>query len=135
MNEETSSFAKLFIVLLSFVGLLWFIYANYGADLVIVTLVILAGTIFFIAGAFLSHSVQKSTLNEVSKFAAKDALTDRYRMQSMREIAKSDTYTVKTNEQIKLLEAKQNQKLLNQPKDETTTFWETNDVIDTEDWN
>lgn len=137
MNDETASFAKFFIVALMIVVLFWFIYHNYGADFVVITLALLAGTIFVIIGQYMSYTIQKTTLSEVSKFAAKDALTDRYRMQSMREFAKAETYAVKTNEQIKLLEAKaeQQKNRLIEVKDPVTTFWESNDVIDVEDWN
>lgn len=136
MHEGTSSFLKLFSCLSFGAGLLWFIFAQYGPDLVIVTLCLVAGTIFFIGGALLSHSIQKSTLNEVTKFAAKDAITDRYRMQSVREVAKAHTYTTKADEGIRLVEAKQRLRLLGQKEQpQEDTFWEANETVDLKDWN
>lgn len=139
MHEGTSSFLKLFSCLVSGAGLIWYIDHNYGANYVMVSLVIVAGTVFFIGGALLSHSIQKSTLGEVTKFAAKDAVTDRYRMQSLREVTKADGYYAKADASLKVLDAKAQQKLLaqkEQPLADDQTFWQSQDTVDLDqEWN
>ena len=135
-HSGTTDFLKLFFTLL-FVGLaVWWIEDRFGSNYVMIVFALLAGTLFFIGGSILTAYIQKNTLNGIAEFSSKDAQVDRYRMQSLKELSRNDGYRVKTEEQMKLIDYKQNQKLLAKPVEtEDSTFWESNETVDLDDWS
>jgi hypothetical protein len=141
MHDGTTDFLKMFTGIVTVVAFLWWMESRFGANFALIGLSLLAGTIFVIIGIVLSAYIQKNTIAGIVDYAAKDAMTDRYRMQSIKELAKvgkedskANAYKVKTDEELRLLEAKQAMKQLPAPK-EDDTFWETADIEVDEDWS
>lgn len=139
-HDGTADFLKMFWVGLLLIGLVAWLHVFFSPTIALIALVILAGTVFVVIGILLSAFIQKNTLNGVTDYAAKDAMTDRYRMQTMKELVnvekehlKANVQKIKTDEQIRLLEYKGQQKQL--PDSQEDTFWEANETIDLEDWN
>jgi len=135
MHDGTSSFLKLFSCLLVGVGFIAWLHIYFSPTIALVAICLLAGTIFFTGGALLATYTQKSTLDGVAQFSAKDAVTDRYRMQSLRELAKGEAWKQKAEGAKELIVYKQEQKLLSQKPDENETFWTNTQLVDTEDWS
>ena len=139
LHDGTWDFFKLFIILLSIAGFLFWLRYDFGANVALIAVVLCAGTIFFIAGSFLSAYIQKATMDQISKFNAQDATIDRFRMQSLREGIKADSYKIKVEAQKELIDYKQQQKLIGKIDQkqlpEESTFWSNNDTIDLEDWS
>lgn len=138
-HEGTTDFLKMFLAVVALGLFIWWVRHDFGASYALVAVVLLAGTIFFVGGAILTHHIQKSTLDGISKFNAKDATVDRFRMQSLREIAKSESYKVKADTQKQIIDYKQSVKQLpdkqqNQPS-EVDTFWSNTETVDLEDWS
>lgn len=138
MHDGTWDFFKLFIILLSAGLFLFWLRHDFGANVALIAVVLCAGTVFFIAGSLLSTYIQKSTMDQISKFNAQDATIDRFRMQSLRESIKADSFRVKIDAQKELIDYKNQQKQLTQkPKElpEESTFWQDDDTIDLKDWS
>lgn len=143
-HDGTWDFFKLFIILLSAGLFLFWLRHDFGANVALIAVILCAGTVFFIAGSFLSAYIQKSTMDQISKFNAQDATIDRFRMQSLHESTKAETYKIKLNAQKELIDYKQSQRqLVDQRKQELKqltqkpddTFWESNDTVDLKDWS
>lgn len=139
MHEGTTDFLKMFVCLVAAGLFLWWLRYDFGANVALIAVVLTAGTIFFIGGAILTHQIQKNTLDGVAKFSAKDAMTDRYRMQSLRVLAQGESAKQKGDAQLKVLEAKKELKLLPKQQsttsDETETFWSTTETVDLDEWS
>lgn len=137
MHEGTTDFLKMFVCLVAAGLFLWWLRNDFGANYALIAVVLTAGTVFFIGGAILTHQIQKNTLDGVSKFSAKDAMTDRYRMQSLREISKGQSWQLKADAQKQIIDYKAEKKLLtSQPKpDENETFWSNNETVDLDEWS
>lgn len=127
---------------LAFFGIGFFLYwlhssfgPYYALGAVIIAVILLFGTVMFVAGSGLAHKVQKNTLEGISKFNAQDATIDRYRMQSLREIAKGQSWQVKAEAQKQLVELKHQKRLEAKPVDETETFWSNTETVDLDDWS
>lgn len=139
-HDGTWEFMKIAIVIVAIGLFLWWLESRFGANIALIAVVISAGTVFFVGGAILSSYIQRNTLDGVSKFAAKDAMVDRYRMQSLREMSKGESWKIKAESQKQLLDYKQelknqNRQLPVQRVDENETFWTTNETVDLEDWS
>lgn len=137
-HDGTWDFFKLAIILVSAGLFLWWLRYDFGANVALIAVVLCAGTIFFIAGSLLSAYIQKSTMEQISKFNAQDATIDSYRMQSLRESIKADSFRVKIDAQKELIDYKNQQKLLTQqPKElpEESTFWKDDETVDLKDWS
>lgn len=137
-HDGTSDFLKLFIILLSIAGFLFWLRYDFGANVALIVVALCAGTVFFIAGSFLSAYIQKSTMDQISKFNAQDATIDRFRMQSLRESVKADSYKIKVDAQKELIDYKQQQKQLTQQTKqlpEESTFWQDDATVDLKDWS
>ena len=139
MHEGTTDFLKLSIIIVSIAGFLYWLHSSFGPyyalGAVIIAVILLFGTVMFVAGSGLAHKIQKNTLEGISKFNAQDATIDRYRMQSLREIAKGQSWQVKAEAQKQLVELKQQKRLEAKPVDETETFWTNNETVDLDDWS
>lgn len=138
MHDGTWDFFKLVIILLSAGLFLFWLRYDFGANIALIAVVLCAGTIFFIAGSLLSTYIQKSTMDQISKFNAQDATIDRFRMQSLRDSVKADSFRVKVEAQKELIDYKNQQKQLTQQQKqlpEDSTFWSSNDTVDLEDWS
>ena len=110
----------------------------YALGSVIIAVILLFGTVMFVAGSGLAHKIQKNTLEGISKFNAQDATIDRYRMQSLREIAKGQSWQSKVEAQKQLIDYKQAQKqlpLANNPEKDIDTFWSNTETVDLDDWS
>ena len=135
-HEGTTDFLKLFVSLVGAGLFLWWLRHDFGATYALIAVILVAGTVFFVLGSVLTHHIQKSTLEGVSKFAAKDAMVDRYRLQSVRELAKGEAWKLKAESQKQLLDYKNEQKrLAAKPEKEDETFWSTNETIDLDEWS
>jgi hypothetical protein len=136
-------FLKLAIIIIAIALFLFWLRYDFGANIALIAVILTAGTIFFICGAILSHYIQKSTLDQISIFNAKDATTDRYRMLTTTEIAKGETWKLKAESQKKLFDykndqkviAQQNKQLSDKSPNEAKTFWSNEDTVDLEDWS
>ena len=142
MPEGTTDFLKLALIVGSIACLLWWLRndfgPNYALGALIVAVILLFGTLMFVAGSSNAHKIQKDTLEGISKFNAQDATIDRFRMQSLRVIAQGETAKQKAVSQLKVLQAKKELRLLPKQKtteDETETFWSNNETIDLDEWS
>ena len=141
MHDGTTDFLKLFFSLLGFGVFVWWLESRFGAEYALVGIALLAGTFFVVVGVLLAAWIQKNAVSGVIDYAAKDAMTDRYRMQSLKELAKAgkedlknEGYRLKSDEAIRFLEAKKQAKeTAPKPKSKEDTFWE-NDDLDLGDW-
>lgn len=140
-HDGSWEFMKLAIVILAVAGFLFWLRYDFGANIALIAVVLTAGTVFFIGGTIVSYYIQKNTLNQISTFNAKDATIDRYRLQTTREIAKGENWKLKAETQKQLLDYKNEQKLIAQqnkhaPKEtDETTFWESNNTVNLDDWS
>ena len=142
MHEGTTDFLKLSIIIVSIAGFLYWLHSSFGPyyalGAVIIAVILLFGTVMFVAGSGLAHKIQKNTLEGISKFNAKDAMIDRYRMKSLHEATKANAYQVKLETQKQLIDYKQAQKqlpLANNPEKDIDTFWTNNETVDLDDWS
>ena len=135
-HDGTWDFFKLFIILLSIAGFLFWIRYDFGANIALIVVALCFGTLFFVFGSlFTSYNSQK-LLDLLSKFNAKDAMIDRYRAQSVNEAIKANSFRVKTDAQKELIDYKYQQKLLSQqPKELPEEFWKDDETIDLKDWS
>lgn len=130
---------------LAFFGIGFFLYwlhssfgPYYALGAVIIAVILLFGTVMFVAGSNLAHKIQRNTLEGISKFNVKDAMIDRYRMKSLHEATKANSYQVKLETQKQLIDYKQAQKqlpLANNPEKDIDTFWSNTETIDLDDWS
>lgn len=138
-HDGSWEFLKLAIIILAIGIFLFWLRYDFGANTALIAVILTAGTIFFIGGAILSHYIQKNTLDQISKFNAKDATIDRYRMQTTREIAKGETWKLKADTQKQLLDYKNEQKALTQQNRqlpaESETFWSNDETVNLDDWS
>ena len=121
---------------------LYWLYSSFGPyyalGAVIIAVILLFGTVMFVAGSGLAHKIQKNTLEGISKFNAQDATIDRYRMKSLHEATKTNSYQVKLETQKQLIDYKQAQKqlpLANNPEKDIDTFWSNTETVDLDDWS
>lgn len=142
MHEGTTDFLKTFIILFAIGLFLWWLRNDFGSTYalgaVIVAVILLFGTVLFVLGGVHSHKIQKDTMDGISKFNAQDATIDRYRMQSLREISKGQSWQLKADAQKQIIDYKAEKKLLstNQSKpDENETFWSNNETVDLDEWS
>lgn len=137
-HDGTWDFFKLFIILLSAGFFLFWLRYDFGANVALIAVVLCAGTVFFIAGSFLSAYIQKSTMDQISRFNAQDATIDRFRMQSLHEGIKAENFRVKIDAQKELIDYKNQQKQITQQAKqlpEESVFWANNETVDLEDWS
>lgn len=141
MHDGTTDFLKLLTVILAIAGFLYWLHKSFGPyyalGAVIITVILLFGTALFVLGGVHSHKIQKDTMDGISKFNAQDATIDRYRMQSLREISKGQSWQLKADAQKQIIDYKAEKKLLtSQPKpDENETFWSNNETVDLDEWS
>lgn len=141
MHEGTTDFLKMLTVVLAVAGFLYWLHSSFGPyyalGAVIITVILLFGTALFVLGGAHSHKIQKDTMDGIARFNAQDATIDRYRMQSLNHIAKANTFQVKADNQLKVLEAKKDLKLLpkHTEQNETETFWSSNETVDLDEWS
>lgn len=138
-NESMWDFFKLFSILGSIGGFLYWLHVSFGPSYalgaIIVFVVLTFGTIMFVIGSKHSAKVQKDTMDGISRFYAQDATIDRYRMQSLREIAKGQSWQLKADAQKQIVDYKNQQKLLNAKPDEDQTFWANTETVELDDWS
>lgn len=135
MHEGTTDFLKLFVSLVAGAAFLWWLRHDFGANYALIAVILTAGTIFFIGGAILTHQIQKNTMDGISKFNAKDATVDRFRMQSLREMSKGQSWQLKAEAQKQIIDYKAQQKQLTTKPEEAQTFWSSNETVDLDEWS
>lgn len=84
----------------------WWLESRFDSVVAVVVIGGLFGVFFFAGGAFLSHMIAKSTMQNVTSFAQKDAQTDRYRMASFKAMAQGDAAMQRAAAQLTVLDAK-----------------------------
>ena len=143
-HDGTISFLKWLLIVISGGLLLWWLRNDFGSEFALVALILCFGTIFFVLGSLFNSYNSQKLLDLLTKFNAQDATIDRFRMQSLHESTKAETYKIKVNAQKELIDYKQSQRqLVDQRKQELKqltqkpddTFWESNDTVDLKDWS
>lgn len=142
-HDGSWEFLKMAIIIVAIAGFIFWLRYDFGMNVALIAVILTAGTVFFIGGTILSYYIQRSTLDQISKFNAKDATIDRYRMQTTREIAKGESYRIKVESQKQLMDYKNEQKLIAQQNkqlpikstNELETFWDSNETVNLEDWS
>ena len=112
MHDGTSSFLKMLTGSVVAVGFVAWLHIYFSPSIALIAVALVAGTIFFVGGSMLSSHIQKNTIENVVKFAAADATTDRYRMESFKETVKAHASTTKAQNDIYVLDAKRQYKML-----------------------
>lgn len=84
----------------------WWLESRFNAEVVIMVVGGLFGVACFAGGALLISAHTRHTLDSVAKFNQADAQVDRYRMASMKEIARGDAYLQRAASQIQVIDAK-----------------------------
>lgn len=95
------------LVVPAFVTLaVWWLESRFDALVAVLVIGTLVGALFFTGGAFLSHMIAKSTMNNITTFAQRDAQTDRYRMAGFKAMAQGDAAMQRAAAQLTVLDAK-----------------------------
>jgi len=95
------------VSILIFVGVaVWWLESRFDAMTAVLVIGTLVGAFFFTGGAMLSHMIAKSTLNNITAFAQRDAQTDRYRMATFKEQARGQSALDRAAAQLTVLDAK-----------------------------
>lgn len=95
------------LVVPAFVTLaVWWLESRFDALVAVLVIGTLVGALFFTGGALLSHMIAKSTMQNVTNFAQRDAMTDRYRMASFKAMAQGDAAMQRAAAQLTVLDAR-----------------------------
>ena len=84
----------------------WWLESRFDALVAVLVIGTIAGALFFTGGALLSHMIAKSTMQNVTNFAQRDAMTDRFRMQSFKAMASGESAMQRAAAQLTVLDAK-----------------------------
>lgn len=84
----------------------WWLESRFDSLVAVIIIGGLFGVFFFAGGALLSHMIAKSTMQNVTSFAQKDAQTDRYRMASFKAMAQGEAAMQRAAAQLTVLDAK-----------------------------
>lgn len=107
MGNNNSNAAIITIVVIGFVCVaVWWLESRFNAVAVMVVVGGILGVVCFAGGALLTNATAKTTMENMAKFAQADAMTDRYRMQSFREISKGQAAWDKAQAQLTLMNEK-----------------------------
>lgn len=144
-HTGTWDFLKLFLVVLSIVGVGAYIHVYLGHVFVFVIAGILLAVLLLFAGMSLSQQNSAAILEQVTKFSANDAQIDKHRMQAIRALTSGNVEQEKADAKIRVLQErlnygelshrqKQQQKLLEQKEkammeieaqEQADEFWAT----------
>jgi len=136
MHDGTTDFLKLLSIFIFICVAVWWLDGAIGSDYTVLVIFALVGVIIFAGGALFAHLNQQSTLNAITKFNANDAQIDKYRMQTMKQIASGQTAKDKADAQVKVLEMKQIEE--KEKQTEESAFWtydEDDANADFEEWS
>lgn len=130
---------KLTIVLSSIgiVGLVgYWLNGEVGSDKLVMLLFGLSHLVAFVAGALLSTSITRGAIKLLNDYAKNDATVDRFRLQSMKEAAKSDVPYRKAEASMQIIDAKRvdrlaqdrakliiNQERINRKEEDKNATW------------
>ncbi len=114
MHAGTTDWLKMMTVIGTVAAAVWWLESRFDSLVAVIVIGGLFGVIFFAGGAFLSHMIQKSTLQNVTNFAQRDAKTDRYRMQSFKALASGQAAMERAAAQLTVLDAKRVDKMAEQ---------------------
>jgi len=114
-HKNNGGQALVYLATLIFIGVaVWWLESRFNALMVIMVIGAIVGVACFAAGAFLSSSVQRTTMENLTKFNANDAATDRYRMMAFKEAARGDAAWQKAQATLSVLDAKRVDQLAHQ---------------------
>src|SRR4051812_33331081 len=106
-KRSDGSRALIYLATLIFIGVaVWWLESRFNALTVVMVIGAVVGVACFAAGAFLSSSVQRNTMENLAKFNANDATTDRYRMMAYKENARGESAERAAHAKLALLDAK-----------------------------
>lgn len=114
-NNSGNATAVIWLGVLGFICLaVWWIESRFSPTVVVMILggLVVGGAI--VLGFALASANTRHTLDSVAKFIAADAQVDRYRMGSMKEIARGDAYMQRAAAQMQLVDHKRIDQLAQQ---------------------
>lgn len=106
MHSGTTDFLKIVAVGGLVILAVWWLESRFDALVAVLVIGTIVGALFFTAGAFLSHAIAKSTMQNLTRFADSDAQTDRYRMQSFKTLAQGESAMQRAAAQLTVLDAR-----------------------------
>jgi hypothetical protein len=114
-HKNDGSRALVYLATLIFIGVaVWWLESRFNALTVVMVIGAVVGVACFAAGAFLSSSVQRNTMENLAKFNANDAATDRYRMMAYKENARGESAERAAHAKLAVLDAKRVDQLAQQ---------------------
>jgi len=103
------------VAILGFIALsVSWLQGSIGIDKTLLTIGALVGVIVFAGGGIFAYSVQRITLDSVTRFNQRDAMTDRYRQATFKELARGESAQVRADAQLRVLDARRVDKLAQQ---------------------
>lgn len=108
-NNSSDQAVKLvtFLGTLIFIGVaVWWLESRFNALVPVIILGALTGVICVGIGMVMTHRTQAVTLENLAKMNQSDAMTDRYRQSTFREIARGESAQVRANATLRVLDAK-----------------------------
>lgn len=101
------------VVVAVFVGV-WWLEDRFGSNTALMVIAAVFGIICFAGGALIMLASQARTLDGITQFSAKDAMIDKYRMQSMLEAVRGQSARERAQAQIEVINEKRVQQLADQ---------------------
>ena len=115
MGNNNSSSGVITLAIIGFVCLMvWWLESRFNATAVLVVIGGILGVLCFAGGALLTNATSKSTMENMAKFAQADAMTDRYRQQSLTAIAKGNSAWEQAQAKMTLMNEKRVHQLADQ---------------------
>lgn len=109
-----ASVAKIAIVVGALFTAVTWLEAGIGREYTTLVIFALIGVILFALGGIFAYSVQRITLDAVTRFNQGDATTDRYRQLTFKELLKGNTAEVRADAALRVLDAKRIDQLAQQ---------------------
>ena len=101
------------VIVAVFVGV-WWLEDRFGSNVALMVIAAVFGIICFAGGALIMLASQARTLDGITQFTAKDAMIDKFRMQSVLEAARGQSARDKAQAQIDVINEKRVQQLADQ---------------------
>ncbi len=129
------------VIALGFIGLSgWWLETRFGPDMTVAVLLGITHLLAFAGGAVLSFAITKGSLRSVNDYAKQDAMVDRFRLQSFKEMARGGAAREKANAQIDVINTRRVDRLASERAkllmDLERQKWEGEmKPVDTWDWD
>jgi hypothetical protein len=136
MGNNNNNGAVITLASIGFICLgVWWLESRFNAVAVMVVVGGILGVICFAGGALLNMANTRNVLSNLAEFNRHDAMTDRYRHQTLTHVAKGQSYQEKAKAQIDVL----NEKRIHQLADQRSKLLMSSqqpqgESIDTEWW-